>query len=299
MAAKKSRTNMKLYMSDFDKLSVDSLQNASENVHLESKQEQEVDVEQKDDASASALSRLETTFARGPLTKDELFACENVLSKSMNSMLFLLPNHHIDPTGLLRGFKFECHAEERATVLPFTKQMFDLVAMYECKVPKLLSELHTTMHPHAMRIFNEQMAYELKLKEYIENFDVFESNPERHVATTTKLKPATFDCIRDEISSTRFTQQVPDKRLWRCTKPMRVGLYHAYVRTHKKDDLEHKMFIVVSGCLKIACEELENIWQDGNAGVCILCVDIAAFECQLRGCYHRSIFLVVRNGYLS
>jgi hypothetical protein len=83
LAAKKSRTNMKLYMSDFDKLSVDSLQNASENVHLESKQEQEVDVEQKDDASASALSRLETTFARGPLTKDELFACENVLSKSM------------------------------------------------------------------------------------------------------------------------------------------------------------------------------------------------------------------------
>ena len=159
LAAKNSRTNMKLYMSDFDKLPV-------ETAPAEHSEEKERGAEQKDDASASTLSRLETTFARGPLTKDELFACDNVLSKSINSMLFLLPNHHIDPTGLLRGFKFECHAEERATVLPLSKEMFNLVAMYECKVPKTFSASRTTLHPHAMRIFNTQAEYELKLKQY-------------------------------------------------------------------------------------------------------------------------------------
>ena len=250
LADRNSRMNMTLNVSDFETINGEHLEvNTAVN---------DDNSPTKEDEATCALARLDCSCARGPLTREELHASENVLSKSMNSLVSLLPNHHIDHTGLLRGFKFECHAEERATVLPMNKEMFDLIAMYECKMPRSSQSDPLHVHPHAMRILNERESYETLIKGYLQSFDSFDSSlPGSH-----KTKSALFDCIRDEISSTRFTQQVPDKRTWRPSKPARVGLFHAYVRTHKKDAIEHKIFIVVSGCLKIACEELENIWQD-------------------------------------
>lgn len=250
LADRNSRMNMTLSVSDFEMINREYLEN--ETVVGADK----TSVNESD--STCALERLDCTCARGPLTREELHACENVLSRSKNSLLFLLPNHHIDNTGLFRGFKFECHAEERATVMPIGKEMFDLIAMYECKMPKSSHSDPLRVHPHAMRILNERESFEKLMKDYLQTFDTFDSG----LHGSYKTKTASFDCIRDEISSTKFTQQVPDKRMWSPTKPARVGLYHAYVRTHKKDAIEHKIFIVVSGCLKIACEELENLWQD-------------------------------------
>ena len=242
-----SRVNMTLRSSDFE--ATNQTNSEAENT-IKSKET----VMNSDDNTCS-LARLECTCARGKLTAEELHAADNVLSKSVNSVLFLLPNHHIDHTGLLRGYKFDCHAEERATVLPFNKEMFDLIAMYECKIPKNLHPGHSRVNPHAMRIFNNHESCQAMIKAYMDSYDC-------SLPSSNKIKHALFDCIRDEISSTRFTQQVPDKRTWRTSKPARVGLFHAYIRTHRKDAIEHKMFIVVSGCLKMACEELENIWQD-------------------------------------
>ena len=122
LADRNSRMNMTLNVSDFEMINREYLE--SETV---------VDADRSsvnENDPTCALERLDCTCARGPLTREELYACENVLSRSKNSLLFLLPNHHIDHTGLLRGFKFECHAEERATVMPIGKEMFDLIAMY-------------------------------------------------------------------------------------------------------------------------------------------------------------------------
>tara|TARA_Y100000389_G_scaffold192889_1_gene220941 strand:+ start:26605 stop:28050 length:1446 start_codon:yes stop_codon:yes gene_type:complete len=253
LQAKKTRVNMMLLASDFE--------------HEDLTPSKDVQIEHDTDEQTpeTFLSRLELKYACNPTSPEELNACENVLSKSMHSVIQLLPNHHIDSNGFLRGFKFECHAEEKATVLPIGKDMFDLISMYECKQPTFDNKMASdVIHPDAMRIFNNLVELKEKLKEFMTDFDVNDVRVGQEDGHS-KAKPASFDCIRDEISSTKYTQQVPDKRTWRESKPNRIGLYHAYVRSHKKDAIEHKMFIVVSGYMHIACEELENLWQDSHS----------------------------------
>lgn len=228
----------------------------------------------------SVFDRLDTSYSCMPMTQEEQHACESILSRSTHSVLSLMPNHHIDKNGVLRGFRFECHADEKATVLPICKDMFHLIAMYECKQKQKQSRnyfsnpestdtaqaVSSIMHPQAINIINELDECKHKLQEYLKSMHTLQQS----------VHTASFDCIRDEISSTRYTQHIPDKRIWSTTQPCRLSLCHAYVRTHQKDAIEHKLFIVVSGYLKIACEELENLWQDSHAHV--TCKDFVQSE---------------------
>ena len=48
-------------------------------------------------------------------------------------------------------------------------------------------------------------------------------------------RPAAFDCICEDNIGSRYTQRRTDERPWRPSVPTRVGLFHAFVRTHMKD----------------------------------------------------------------
>jgi hypothetical protein len=78
-----------------------------------------------------------------------------------------------------------------------------------------------------------------------------------------------FDCIPDEAEDERvegvlsfLTHCRSDRRRWAEQLPSKVGLYHAFVRKSTKDRIEHKLFIVVSGSLAYADDELFRLWQD-------------------------------------
>jgi hypothetical protein len=62
-----------------------------------------------------------------------------------------------------------------------------------------------------------------------------------------------------------FTKSSCDREVWDEQVPRKVGLYHAFVRPHTKDSIEHKLFIVVSGSLHFLDEEFHRIWQDCNS----------------------------------
>ena len=47
-------------------------------------------------------------------------------------------------------------------------------------------------------------------------------------------RPAAFDCICEDNIGSRYTQRRTDERPWRPSVPTRVGLFHAFVRTHMK-----------------------------------------------------------------
>ena len=145
---------------------------------------------------------------------------------------------------------FTCHQEEKASALPIAKDMFDLIAMYEVKSEA--QNVDSCLHPEALGIFNHSKEKWTKLDEYMNSF------------STTDEMPANFNCIRDESGNNKFSQKVPDQRVWKESKPSRIGLYHAFVRTHTNDALEHKLFIIVSGCMSVASEELQNLWQDSK-----------------------------------
>ena len=52
--------------------------------------------------------------------------------------------------------------------------------------------------------------------------------------------------------------------MWDEQVPRKLGLYHAFVRPHTKDSIEHKLFIVVSGSLQFLDEEFHRLCQDCN-----------------------------------
>ena len=53
-----------------------------------------------------------------------------------------------------------------------------------------------------------------------------------------------------------------DRRTWAEQLPSKVGLYHAFVWKRTKDRIEHKLFIVLSGSMAFADDELYQTWQD-------------------------------------
>tara|TARA_B100001758_G_scaffold247914_1_gene268477 strand:+ start:15196 stop:16422 length:1227 start_codon:yes stop_codon:yes gene_type:complete len=191
--------------------------------------------------------RLDVSTAHSTLNKEERDACSNVLNTSQHVTLKVLPNHHIDADGELRGYMFLSHLDDSADVLPVNKKMFDMISMYECGTG---DDTDHIFHPDALRIINNVSEYKKILGEYILELK------------ETAIAPANFDCIHDDNDSSRFSQNHPDQRVWSESLPSRVGLYHAFSRSNTKDRREHKLFIVISGCLNHACEALQNFWHD-------------------------------------
>jgi hypothetical protein len=62
-----------------------------------------------------------------------------------------------------------------------------------------------------------------------------------------------------------FAKHSCDRQVWDDQCPSKVGLFHAYVRPHTKDAIEHRLFIVLSGSLHFLDEEFFRLWQDTNA----------------------------------
>lgn len=191
--------------------------------------------------------RLDLSNAMTALNAEEKDACDNVLNTSQHVSLKLLPNHHIDKDGELRGYVFLSHLDDMAQVLPFNKRMFDMIALYECS-PGVGED--SIFHADALRMINNVPDYRERLREYVQSLEA------------DTRAPAGFDCIPDSENLSRFSQHPPDQRTWKESIPDKIGIYHAFTRSNTKDKREHKLFIVIAGCLHHACEELQNLWHD-------------------------------------
>jgi hypothetical protein len=197
--------------------------------------------------STATSGRIDTKYACWSLTTEESQACESVVSDSRHSVIYPLPNHYSDQEGQQRGFFFECSAKDRVSAMPIGNDMFSLQCLFECRSKQGAS---ASLHKDALAIFNDKTRYENMLAAYVAEL---QAQTER---------PAGFDCICEDTVGSRYTQRRTDERPWGPSVPTRVGIFHAFVRTHMKDRIEHKLFIAVSGHLQVACEELHNLWQD-------------------------------------
>ena len=214
--------------------------------------------------------RLNLSASMTSLNQEERDACSNVLSSSHHVTLKILPNHHIDMNGELRGYMFTSHPDDLAEVLPINKRMFDMISLYECSSRSMDEGI---FHPDAIRMINDIPKYRMLLEEYIQELKA------------SDVAPANFDCINDNDDC--FSSH-PDQRVWRETVPNTVGVYHAFSRSNTNDRREHKLFIVVSGCLNLACEALQNLWHDCRSQY--TCKDILESEelMWLRNATHRN-----------
>jgi hypothetical protein len=230
----------------------------------------------------AGMERVDVRHALHPLSALEADACQNAVQLSRHTRLKMLPNHHMNTEGELQGYVFTCSRDDTANVLPMSKKTCSMTCVYEC-----LSDDTgpSPLNTHVMRIVEDMPKYRALLDGYVSAM--------RH-----KTSPfASFACIPEARSTHTRTaageidfvlQDSVDQSAWEPNVPAKLGLYHSFTRTNTNDTREHKLYVVVSGCLTHAAEELHNLWLD--AGEHISCGQL--LECQelqwLRRATHRS-----------
>jgi hypothetical protein len=202
-------------------------------------------------------SRCCAQYSIFPLTDNERGACDAALHLSQHTKIELLPNVHINERMELSGFHFEGAGCDMANVLPVPNSLFDCIVAYE--VTTDTNELHASFNDRVLHILLHMDDYRQKLAALIDD-----------LKTHTTRVPS-FACMVDDTEDEKlnedeliFTKLSCDRAVWDDQAPRKVGLYHAFVRPHTKDSIEHKLFIVVSGSLPFLDEEFHRLWQDCN-----------------------------------
>lgn len=202
---------------------------------------------------AAHPDRVNTDTADRALNEQELEASRNVVNQSKHVTLQLLPNHHLGEDGCLRGFVMHSSAQDTANVLPLTADLFKCTCVYEM----CASKSETVFDPDALRLVSDAEKTRATLRACMQSIQ------------ESSLEPATFDCIPEtqRLHSSFALTNASDTRAWAESVPSKVGIYHAYVRTTSKDKREHKLFVVVTGALRHAAEELLSLWQDTSSQI--------------------------------
>jgi hypothetical protein len=202
-------------------------------------------------------SRCCTQHAIFPLTDQERSSCDAALHLSQHTKIELLPNVHINEKSELSGFHFEAAGCDLANVLPIPTNLFDCIVAYE-----ILNETSSNFNSTVLKILQNMDEYKTKLADLITELQ----------ANTTNVP--TFACMQDDNEDEAlnddqllFCKQVCDRQVWDDQIPRKIGLYHAFVRPHTKDSIEHRLFLVLAGSLPFLDEEFFRLWQDSNGYV--------------------------------
>lgn len=195
-----------------------------------------------DSENSETESRLNCDEAWQPMTTEEKDACLNMLQCSSHGNIKIMPNHHMTEEGELLGFMYSVHQTTMAKVLPISKSVIYVTSVFECINP---NPCVGGFHSDALRIVNNGQRMKEKLLEFVQQLRQEQNN-----------QPS-FSCIADSGDDL-----MPDQHAWSCVLPGKLGLYHSFGRTLNKDSREHKLYIVVSGCLTKACEEFQNLFYD-------------------------------------
>jgi len=197
------------------------------------------------DVDKQCMQRLDAQYCGRPLTEQELESCYNCLRHSQHTRLRIMPNHHVDDTGALQGFMFTCSTEDKASVLPIGPKMFQTTAVYEVK-----SSTDKSFNEDALKIISDMASSRESMQRVAEGLK--------------NDHPALFDCIgeSDVVEDSFAPIKIEDQRSWTESVPYKMGIYHTFSRSYSNDRREHKVFVVVSGTLIQAAEQLYNLWID-------------------------------------
>jgi hypothetical protein len=193
-------------------------------------------------------SRCCTRHSIFPLSDQERGACDAALHLSQHTKIELLPNVHINERMELSGFHFETTGCDMTNVLPITSNLFDCIVAYEVS-----NETHASFNDKVMHVLQN-------IDEYKQKLDTLMTELKGNTAHV----PA-FSCMVDDDDDEAhnddeliFAKNSCDREVWDEQVPRKVGLYHAFVRPHTKDSIDHKLFIVVSTSLPFLDEEFHS-----------------------------------------
>jgi hypothetical protein len=186
-----------------------------------------------------------TQHAIFPLSDLERGACEAALHLSQHTKIELLPNVHINERLELSGFKFECAGCDMANVLPMPTNLFNCIVAYE-----ILNESSSNFNDKILHVLQNMEEYKTKLAMLM-----------KELQANTANVPA-FHCMQEDTEDESlnddelvFCKNVCDRQVWDDQPPKKMGLFHAFVRPHTKDSIDHRLYIVLSGSLPFLDEE--------------------------------------------
>lgn len=194
-------------------------------------------------------SRIDTSVAVRAVNEQELESARNTVSQSPMSRVAFLPNHNVGRDGQLQGFFFGCHADDSAAVLPMHNRMFETTAVYCVSTPGRGSKT-SGFDATALKIAQNTAWADDALK--------------RVAAYLQQKQSADFSCMPSTNLADQVNGRWCDSRAWAPDVPIRMGVYHAFSRSHLVDEREHKLFIVVTGSLRRCGDELFNMWEDAK-----------------------------------
>lgn len=195
-------------------------------------------------AALPLAGRVDERLCFAPLTRQEREACDSCVSTSVFSHLQLMPNHMLTETGEISGFCFKSQGTEKVNTIPMDKNSFGTTAVYEC-----VSGKHSKGY---ISIVNNLEATQSRLESLVKALECCECH-------------LNFECMHDWTNSTT----VQDQRAWHDALPVKMGVYHCFMRTNAQNEREHKIFIVVSGNCRHASEELHKLWLDARDDITI------------------------------
>ena len=181
------------------------------------------------------------------LQATEVDAVSNIASRSPHTHVKVLPNHGLSRAGELEGFLFRAHHEDRASVIPFPSNIFEVICLYEVRPPTAASFNGDVLH-----ILNNVDEYQTALDDFVAD-----------LTSRIHPRPAHFDCIPEpDDEQHALVPRTADQRTWSESVPTRIGLYHAFGVNALSGAREHKLYMLVHGHLRHACDDMHNLWHD-------------------------------------
>lgn len=192
-------------------------------------------------------NRIDLRLAGRNMSAPEIEACRNSIRQSKHSKIQVLPNHALDNHGRIVGFCFECSDEDKASILPMHEHCFEMTAVYEVQRDT------RGFDPHALRIISNLTQSRQIIQDIADEL------------CTKNMSPAMLDSMGAHTAADDpySMMSIQDQKAWSESPPFKMGIYHTFTRAGLNSaERGHRTFVVVTGCLRHAAEELYNLWQD-------------------------------------
>eukprot|EP00961_Rhodomonas_salina_P164906 2222138-Rhodomonas_salina.3 len=226
----------------------------------------------------SLVQRRNLDYSHYPLSKDEDETISMIIGADINSDITLAPTHHIDNCGTLHGFRVAYPQHTAGVMLPISREMFFGHTIAEASVHSESNVMN--INTDVMKLVSDQGRCRTLMRELLEEIDIESNgheaglhcipqnvngweqtdghNPDRHNADRHGTFGQTGTAGNVYNSDTRATDSQP----WKPELPIRVGIYHSFVRGFSKDTREHKVYISCTGGCTLAAESYYNLLLD-------------------------------------
>ncbi|KAJ1463886.1 hypothetical protein T484DRAFT_1758503, partial [Baffinella frigidus] len=216
--------------------------------------------------------KLDKRFALYDMSRDEVDTARGLLNgvngPEPRRSMRMLPTHHINAMGELSGYRFSAAPNDSCSALPINRTMFHGTSAVQCVASSTHGRSGCSTNGEVTRLTADLDLCVRTMKELM--CSISKDAKDAVISKNT----ACFDCspcntdavmshgsVHAKPSGIDSASRARDSRAWVCDEPTTIGIYHAFVRRFNHPR-EHRLFIVVTGGCKTACDQLMNINAD-------------------------------------